>query len=143
MACGGPALMPSQGAEDRQAGFEEIEGDAGKGECPPMVFGGAPRPSKLEREERRGRDAVTSPPINSRKSAHPMLEFPRSGSGRPPGRKQEGLEKPPGEFAELDLDAQSSAALWGTLRGNRKQTVFEGQPEKLAKINPRATWGCS
>src|SRR5262245_17866089 len=34
----------------------------------------------------------------------------------------------------IDLDAQSSAALWGSLRGNRKPTVFEGQPDKLAKI---------
>src|SRR5262245_49136190 len=34
----------------------------------------------------------------------------------------------------VDLDAQSSAALWGSIRGDRKPTVFEGQPDKLGKI---------
>ena len=34
----------------------------------------------------------------------------------------------------VDLDTQSSAALWGTLRGSKKPTVFEGQPDKLAEI---------
>ena len=34
----------------------------------------------------------------------------------------------------VDLDAQSSAALWGSLRGSKKPTVFEGRPEKLAEI---------
>jgi len=33
----------------------------------------------------------------------------------------------------VDLDAQSSAALWGSLRGSKKPTVFEGRPEKLGR----------
>ena len=34
----------------------------------------------------------------------------------------------------VDLDSQSSAALWGTLRGSKKPTVFEGRPDKLTEI---------
>ena len=34
----------------------------------------------------------------------------------------------------VDLDLQSSAALWGSLRGSKKPTVFEGQPDKLTQI---------
>jgi chromosome partitioning protein len=34
----------------------------------------------------------------------------------------------------IDLDAQSSATLWGQQRGSKKPTVFEGRPEKLAEI---------
>ena len=34
----------------------------------------------------------------------------------------------------VDLDAQSSASLWGSQRGSKKPTVFEGRPEKLAEI---------
>jgi chromosome partitioning protein len=34
----------------------------------------------------------------------------------------------------VDLDAQSSATLWGQQRGDKKPTVFEGRPEKLAEI---------
>ena len=34
----------------------------------------------------------------------------------------------------VDLDQQSSAALWGQLRGNKKPTVFEGRPDKLTEI---------
>ena len=33
-----------------------------------------------------------------------------------------------------DLDAQSSATLWGKQRGSKKPTVFEAQPDKLAEI---------
>ena len=34
----------------------------------------------------------------------------------------------------VDLDAQSSATLWGQQRGSKKPTVFEARPEKLAEI---------
>ena len=34
----------------------------------------------------------------------------------------------------VDLDAQSSATLWGQQRGDRKPTVFEARPDKLAEI---------
>jgi chromosome partitioning protein len=34
----------------------------------------------------------------------------------------------------VDLDTQSSAALWGNLRGDKRPTVFEGRPDKLAQI---------
>jgi chromosome partitioning protein len=34
----------------------------------------------------------------------------------------------------VDLDAQSSATLWGQQRGSKRPTVFEGRPEKLAEI---------
>ena len=34
----------------------------------------------------------------------------------------------------VDLDAQSSATLWGQQRGDKRPTVFEGRPEKLAEI---------
>jgi chromosome partitioning protein len=34
----------------------------------------------------------------------------------------------------IDLDAQSSATLWGQQRGSKKPTVFEARPEKLAEI---------
>lgn len=34
----------------------------------------------------------------------------------------------------VDLDAQSSATLWGQQRGSERPTVFEARPEKLAEI---------
>ena len=34
----------------------------------------------------------------------------------------------------VDLDAQSSATLWGKQRGSKKPTVFEALPDKLAEI---------
>jgi chromosome partitioning protein len=34
----------------------------------------------------------------------------------------------------VDLDAQSSATLWGQQRGSKKPTVFEGRPDKLTDI---------
>lgn len=34
----------------------------------------------------------------------------------------------------VDLDAQSSATLWGQQRGSKRPTVFEARPEKLAEI---------
>jgi chromosome partitioning protein len=34
----------------------------------------------------------------------------------------------------VDLDAQSSATLWGQQRGSKRPTVFEGRPEKLTEI---------
>jgi chromosome partitioning protein len=34
----------------------------------------------------------------------------------------------------VDLDAQSSATLWGKQRGSKRPTVFEARPEKLAEI---------
>ena len=39
----------------------------------------------------------------------------------------------------VDLDAQSSATLWGQQRGSKKPTVFEARPEKLAEIIRSAT----
>ena len=39
----------------------------------------------------------------------------------------------------VDLDAQSSATLWGQQRGSKKPTVFEAQPDKLADIIRSAT----
>ena len=65
--------------------------------------------------------------------------------GRPPGpaelkreccRCSDAAKPPPpsGAKAHMRLDQQSSAALWGTLRGSKKPTVFEGQPDKLTEI---------
>ena len=34
----------------------------------------------------------------------------------------------------VDLDQQSSAALWGRLRDTKRPTVFEGRPDKLPEI---------
>ena len=39
----------------------------------------------------------------------------------------------------VDLDAQSSATLWGAQRGSKRPTVFEGRPDKLDEIIRSAT----